>query len=157
MPACAVARRTPAISGMSGTSLGARGDTAEDIEACHRRACPGDPDWLATCLQNGNGRDKSRPSRIVSIYGSILFLCRIGRLGWRCRTGWRGRFGIGLRLVLLLDLRLGAQLGDQVRLGFAGDELLELRLHVGKGRRLLLALVLELDDVPAELGMHRFG
>src|SRR5437016_947667 len=31
MPASAVARRTPAITGMSGTILGARGETEEDI------------------------------------------------------------------------------------------------------------------------------
>src|SRR3954471_24271265 len=33
MPASAVARRTPAITGMSGTCFGARGETEEDIGA----------------------------------------------------------------------------------------------------------------------------
>ena len=38
-----------------------------------------------------------------------------------------------------------------------GDVIFDLRLDLFEGRRRLGALVLDLDDVPAELGLHRIG
>src|SRR5689334_21579554 len=71
----------------------------------------------------------------------------------------RGRGGLGRlgRLVEALDLRIGAQLADEVHLRLALDVALELALHLVELRRLALALVLDLEDVPAELGLDRLG
>src|SRR5690349_24567453 len=105
MPAAAVASVTPAIAGMSGTRLGASGETA----------------------------DVMRPP-------AELFL-------W-C---------VGLRLIEALDLGLCAQLGDELGLRLADHVGLELVLDLVELGDLALALVLELDDVPAELRLHRIG
>src|ERR1700704_6689395 len=58
---------------------------------------------------------------------------------------------VGGRLVEAFDLGGLAQLGDELGLRLAGEEILDLVLHLFEFRRLLGALVLELDDVPAEL------
>ncbi|MCX7297615.1 MAG: hypothetical protein NTU64_12235, partial [Hyphomicrobiales bacterium] len=65
-PASAVASFTPAISGMSGTLVGARGETAEDMcEPCHHRAGAKrrDPvisiDEARTCLPKRDGTRNS--------------------------------------------------------------------------------------------------
>ena len=59
------------------------------------------------------------------------------------------------RLVEALDLRRLAQFGDEVGLRLACQEGLDLVLHLLEFRRLLGALVLDLDNVPAELRLHR--
>ena len=82
----------------------------------------------------------------------MLLLCG------RCRCGLRiGGLGRIVLLIESLDLRFGAQLRDIVRLRLADDEGLELRLHLLEGRCLAGALVLDLDDVPAELRLHGVG
>src|SRR5438477_8839104 len=72
----------------------------------------------------------------------------------RLRIGRLGRVG---RLVQTLDLGLGAELADEVGLGLAGDVGLDLGLDLGEVRRLAAALLLDLDDVPAELRLHGVG
>src|SRR5215469_18940155 len=61
------------------------------------------------------------------------------------------------RIVEALDLGALAQLGDEVGLRLARQIGLDLVLHLFEFRRLLDALVLDLDDVPAELRLHRIG
>src|SRR3954469_59040 len=59
------------------------------------------------------------------------------------------------RLVQPLDLGGLAQLENELLLGLAGQVLLDLLLHLLEGRHGLPPLLLELDDVPAELALHR--
>src|SRR5215467_13290265 len=128
MPASAVARRTPAITGMSGTVLGASGETVEDI------AGRLDGSWI--CRWPGDARPLlcfRYPWRQRSD-SEFLLLRRgchlaVGRLGRVSRLGVRFRLrlgGIGRRLVQTLDLGFRAQLGDIVGLGLASDILLDL-------------------------------
>src|ERR1039457_2163766 len=56
---------------------------------------------------------------------------------------------------LVVRLRLGAKLIAEGGGLFLGQALLDLRLHVGQRRELRFASVLELDDVIAELRLHR--
>src|SRR6185437_10944403 len=79
--------------------------------------------------------------------GKSLLLRRLRRSG---RGRRRDR-------VHLLDLGFGAQLGHEIGLRLARDILLDLLLHLVEARRRLLALVLDLDHVPAELRVHRLG
>ena len=65
--------------------------------------------------------------------------------------------GAGARLVEALDGRRFAQILDQFGLRLVGDEILDLAVHFVEGRRRLGALILDLDDVPAELRMDRIG
>ena len=77
-----------------------------------------------------------------------LLLRRRGRI--ERRVGCR-------RLVEALDGRRLAQVFHHLRLRAVGDIILDLRLDLFEGRRWPGPLVLDLDDVPAELGLHRVG
>src|SRR5215472_11734390 len=135
MPAAAVASRTPSMAGSCGTDFGARGETAVAMEKTKRE---------------GAG---VRPARVLKgSCAAALLLRRVA--GGRRRHGGRGRQGgRGRRVVEALDLRGLAQLADIVRLGAPYQERVELLLDgIELGYR-PLALVLELDDVPAELGL----
>src|SRR5256885_15714692 len=77
-----------------------------------------------------------------------LFLLRRAR----CRN--RRRLG---RRVDALDLRLRAQFVDQIRLRAARQEIFQLVAHLVELRNRPVALLLDLDDVPAELRLHRIG
>src|SRR6478752_7504603 len=118
MPASAVARRTPAITGMSGTFFGASGETAEDIAGCLGEV------WICRCpaplcedalrawgRASGSFRYSSRhrsDSKFLLLGGrrhlAVGGLRRVGRLGVLRR--------VGRRLVRPLDLGFGAELGD---------------------------------------------
>src|ERR1700690_3459927 len=65
----------------------------------------------------------------------------------------------GRRCALGQTLDLGAltRLGDEVLVRLLHQHGLDAILHRIEGRRLALALVLDLDDVPAELALHRIG
>src|SRR6188768_3405409 len=84
--------------------------------------------------------------------GSILLLLLGRRSGWRRCSGRRRS-----RRTDALDLAFGSQLGDERPLLAAHHEVLQLILHLVELRRLAIALVLDLDHVPAELGFHRIG
>src|SRR5262249_59595013 len=68
------------------------------------------------------------------------------------RRGYGGLFFGLCRLVHALDFRVCAQLGDQVRLRLAHYEIFNLRLYILEFRGLFCPLVLNLDDMPTELG-----
>src|SRR5215813_446503 len=135
MPAAAVARRTPSIGGMSGKRAGASGETAVAIGRG----------------PNGRGPKKSWPGRPghddevdrADAVNRLLFLL-LGLGGLR-------------RFVEAFDLGGGAQLGDKLDLRLALDIALELALDLVEIRRLPLALVLDLENVPAELSLDRIG
>src|SRR5262249_54277177 len=61
------------------------------------------------------------------------------------------------RLVEALDLGVCAQLGHEIDLRLAHRELLDLVAHGVECRRLALALVLDLEHVPAELRLDGVG
>src|SRR5258707_8032457 len=58
-------------------------------------------------------------------------------------------------LVEALDLGVGAQLGDEIHLRLAGCELFDFAADLVERRRLARALVLDLEYMPAELGLDR--
>src|ERR1044071_7395925 len=125
MPASAVASRTPWIAGMSGTFVGARGETVVLI-------CNGSMNDVLNVPQT-KWPGQARPSRMLTCIDRLLF--RYGRL-------------VVVRafdLVELLDLGPFAKLVPQFGPRFASHEALDLRLHVGIGPRRLLPLVLDLD------------
>src|SRR5262249_27374481 len=62
-----------------------------------------------------------------------------------------GRLGVDM-----LDLGALPQLGDDVGLGPADHEGLDLVLHLVVGRNGTIPHVVDPDHVPAELGLHRF-
>src|ERR1700761_6480330 len=71
MPACAVASRTPAICGISGTSVGARGETAEDMMNPFGGIVRS---VLHKVTQNVNGRDKPGHDDLMKfMVGSCYF------------------------------------------------------------------------------------
>src|SRR5262245_1360063 len=140
MPAAAVARWTPATAGMSGKCAGASGETAVVMPRVYRgpacaatRRLPRRPGW--------------------SFAGARRSCLRLGR----SVLALPGRPALLGRLVEALDLRALAQLADELALRFAREIGLDLVLHLLELRRLLGALVLDLDDVPAELRLHRIG
>src|SRR4051794_2669266 len=148
MPAAAVARRTPPIAGMSGTSLGASGETVGVMRSLGRK-------------ENRRARGPATMTPIGRRL-SILLLCAGRACACRAcarRAAGRGRGGGGARSrsVGPLDLGAVAQLGDEIGLCLAHHVGLELRLHLIEGWNLALALILNLDDVPAELGLYRVG
>src|SRR4051812_6783528 len=149
MPAAPVARRMPATSGISGNFLGAKGETVEDIA---RLLCVG----YENARRGGRASTKHytamRCRSILLLLGSrrrSRSRRGSGSRSRRRRGGGRGRFTDAL------DLAFGAQLGDQFCLRAAHQIALELILDLVELRRLALALVLDLDDVPAELRLHR--
>src|SRR3954468_18256689 len=152
MPASAVARWTPAITGMFGTCFGARGETEEDIAGALMES------GYADARRGGRASQRLRYSSRHRSDSEFLLLrgrrhLAVGRLGIR-------RLGVLCcirRLVQPLDFGFRAQLGDVVGLGLAGDILLDLRLDLLEIRRLAAALFLDLDDVPAELRLHGVG
>src|SRR5580692_12287233 len=149
MPAAAVASRTPAMAGMAGVVFGARGETAVDMIA----SCAGStrasmrrlsvPLGAMDCRVKPGNDDQERNAR-------RLFLRRRRRVERRGIRRGRG-------LVEALDLGGLAQIVDQFRLSAMRHIVLQLDLDLIEGRRRLGALVLDLDDVPAELGMNGFG
>src|SRR4051812_24871772 len=78
-----------------------------------------------------------------------------GRLGAGGRPG--GGRGRRRRRGGAFDLGGGAQLGDELGLRLARDIGLELSFDLIEGWQRLLALVFDLDDVPAELRLYRVG
>src|SRR5215831_5586460 len=90
-----------------------------------------------------------RSANIPTRRWSVLLL-----LGWVVLPDWLVLLGW---LVEALDLGALAQLGDEVGLRLARQKGLDLILHLVEFRRLLRAPVLDLDDVPAELRLHRIG
>src|ERR1700730_3060016 len=61
------------------------------------------------------------------------------------------------RFVEALDLGGLPQFGDELGLCLAREKGLDLTLHLFEFRGLLGALVLDLDDMPSELRLHRIG
>src|SRR3954452_20807003 len=112
MPASAVARRTPAITGMFGTFFGARGETEEDIASALMGS------GYADARRGGRASQRLRYSSRHRSDSEFLLLrgrrhLAVGRLGIR-RLGVR-RLGVLCcirRLVQPLDLGFRAQLGD---------------------------------------------
>src|SRR6266540_7508884 len=129
MPAAAVASFTPAIAGISGTSVGASGEMVVDMRAPsstrfnRSRTWAGHPrlEVRSTRSQTWNGR-ALRPGHDDGRYyrsersNSDFLLLRRGR-----HLGIRGLWGVGLggfrRLVHALDLGGFAKLGDVFGLG----------------------------------------
>src|SRR5215475_12547695 len=166
MPASAVARRTPASSGMSGTLVGASGETEEDMMASgNRREALNiiSPRWRGEVGWRRNEKagpgDRSRPgSQKLHTISARLLLRRRRHLGVLGRVGGLGSAGRRVGgLVHALDLGALAQLADIVGLRLARDIGLDLGLDLIELRRLAVALFLDLDDVPAELRLHGVG
>src|SRR5207342_224966 len=129
MPAAAVASLTPAIAGISGTSVGASGETAVDMGTSESGykwlswpglSRPSTPCLRSTELQDVDGRDK--PGHDDGNYywsrrsDSEFLLLRRRHLGFGgLHVLGCVRFGVGLRglfrLVQALDLGGLAQLG----------------------------------------------
>src|SRR5215471_5269659 len=59
------------------------------------------------------------------------------------------------RFVEALDLCIDPQLGDEIHLRLARGELFDLAPNLVKRRRLAHALILDLENMPAELGLDR--
>src|SRR4051794_17361660 len=115
MPASAVARRTPAITGMSGTFFGARGETEEDIAGALMGS------GYADARRGGRASQRLRYSSRHRSDSEFLLLrgrrhlavgrLRISRLGIG-RLGRISRLGVLCcirRLVQPLDLGFRAQ------------------------------------------------
>src|SRR3954449_7425061 len=171
MPADAEASLTPAIAGMSGKSVGASGETADDMSKfpnitttniCLGRACPGHPSLFSmeARVEDVDGRDKpghevGRYYRVERSDSEFLLLGRrhlaLRRLGGLSL----GRRGSGL--VHALDLRGFAQLRYIVGLRLAGHVGLDLAVDLIELGGLAVALFLDLDDVPAELRLDGVG
>src|SRR5262245_8763947 len=141
MPAAAVARRTPAIAGMSGKRAGASGETAVAMgELVQKRSGPGH--GRAKRCRASNAWWPTLMKAIERAKSIALILRRLfRRLSRRRRLRLCRRLR---RLVEPLDLGLGAQLVDELDLRLALDIGLELRLHLVELGRLALALVLDL-------------
>src|SRR5262249_36782994 len=152
-----VASLTPATGGMSGKRAGASGEMAGAMASflCHGRSEPRGDTASGRCdcrllqalpattgfgiwapLAPERQRGVTRIPKSEQRYSVFILLCR---------------------LVEPLDLGALAQLGDEVRLHLARQIGLDLVLHLLEFRRLPGTLVLELDDVPAELRLHRIG
>src|SRR5882757_3979307 len=140
MPAAAVASRTPSTGGMSGKRAGASGETLAAMGALNPL-----PSWPGTAVLRTAmpGHDGEK----VFLVSQRSILLRFG--------GLLGGFVGGL--VEALDLGGAAQLGDEVDLRLAHHVAFELGLDLVEFRRLTLALVLDLEDMPAELGLDRVG
>src|SRR5712671_2099254 len=136
MPAAAVASRTPSTGGMSGKRAGASGETLLAMGALNPL-----PSWPGTAVLRTAmpGHDGEK----VFLVSQRSILLRFG--------------GLLGGLVEALDLGGAAQLGDEVDLRLAHHVALELGLDLVEFRRLTLALVLDLEDMPAELGLDRVG
>ena len=121
-------RRTPAISGRSGTCFGARGRRwMTCAPGCCRYAPPARGRALTVTARGGDHPTSS--------------LRRAGAAG-------AGAAGAPIRSAV------GAQLGDQVALRLCTRKLSSWSFTLSIPR-LALALVLDLDDMPAELRLHR--
>src|SRR6476620_4796621 len=168
MPAAAVASLTPAIAGISGTSVGARGETAVVMRAPVRpdqtvagpapaidvfRAGRRTRTWNGRALRPGH--DDGQYYRSERSNSDFLLLRGRRHLGIR---GLR-RVGLGgfSRLVHTLDLGGFAQLGDVFGLGLARHIGLDLGLDLLEVGGLAGALFLDLDDVPAEWRLAGVG
>src|SRR5579871_6560784 len=204
MPAAAVASLTPAIAGISGTSVGASGETASDIGDPAVRARQRSVSPLAACgerwaAQNHHASPRRKPGPITTglvfaklinpralsidhavrvparaepVIGprfartrwlgrddQILLLRRrrhLGVFGCVGRGGGRRRRRVG-GLVHALDLGALAELGDIIGLRLARHISFNLALDLIELRRLAVALLLDLDDVPAKLRLHGVG
>src|SRR5579871_2842715 len=125
MPAAAVASFTPAMGESSGVEPGARGEMTVGIGTTGKDPCP-------------------FASRGPAPQDAATAICRAGR-----------RFSVLFGLVGLgvepFDLGALARLGDEVLVRLLHQHDLDAVLHRIEGGRLALALVLDLDDVPAEL------
>src|SRR5499427_7495665 len=156
MPAAAVASLTPATGGMSGKRAGASGEMAAAMASflCHSRSGPRSDAESGRCNRRRRGWHPPPPAleyasaRVGTTAVSEENLEKQNRASVFLRLG---------RIVEALDLGALAQLGDEVGLRLARQIGLDLVLHLFEFRRLLDALVLDLDDVPAELRLHRIG
>src|SRR4051794_8599920 len=129
MPAAAVASRTPATGGISGTSVGARGEIAvammrfrnrRTISAVMAGIIPAIHVFSGLSMRTKDVDARDKPGHDANLLKTIFEVDLLlgGRsLGVRrlCRVGL-GRLG---RLVHALDLRGGAQLCDVVGLRLA--------------------------------------
>src|SRR5450432_722427 len=148
MPAAAVASRTPSMAGTCGVDFGARGETAVAM----RWTSVGwtEVRWVAR-MERSEIRDepKSRtavPALRFASCGLLLRSRSAGRHHGRGYGQWRRR-----RMVEALDLGGLAQLGNVFGLGAAHQIGVDLLLDRLQLRHRPLPLVLDLDDVPAEL------
>src|SRR5215467_10591045 len=166
MPAAAVASLTPLIGGRSGNCAGASGETALDMcfprSAASARERKGTARHrLARSLPLGSLDTRLREHDVGEKSQFSAFAPARERPQWAAGFRERGRWSVLLRLrlrgrlVQAFDLGGLAQLADELALRLARQEGLDLVLHLVELRRLLGALVLELDDVPAELRLHR--
>src|SRR6476619_3811866 len=172
MPAAAIASLTPAIAGISGTSVGARGETAVVMRAPVRpdqtvagpapaidvfRAGRRTRTWNGRALRPGH--DDGRYYRSERSNSDFLLLRCRRHLGIRGLDGIRLGVGFGGfgRLVHALDLGGFAQLGDVFGLGLARHIGFDLGLDLLEVGGLAGALFLDLDHVPAELRLHGVG
>src|SRR5580704_1086005 len=165
MPAAAVASFTPAIAGISGTSVGASGETAVDMGMPYRQrksswpglSRPSTSSGPSTGSQDVDARHKAGHDdrKYYRLRGSDSeFLLLRGRhfgIGGRCRIWlsrcvrlcgrvWLGRGGGGL--VHPLDLGGFAQLGHVIGLRLAGHIGFDLALDLIEIGRLAVALFL---------------
>src|SRR6266849_10496239 len=168
MPAAAVASRTPAIAGISGTSVGASGETASDMrgalidkETVMAGSIPAS--YVSVPVNEGHktcvpGTKAGHYVRILKTIYEVDLLLRRRHL--RILGGIRLGVSLGrrlFRLVQALDLGGFAELADIVGLRLARYIGFDLALHLLEVRGLALALLLDLDDVPAELRLDRVG
>src|SRR5208282_631343 len=132
MPQAAAASRTPAIGGRSGKRVGASGERSG---------------MLSSSRASRRERSAGRPPRRT---GGGLFLL------WLGAALLLVSFGLGRAVrVEARDCGLPAQVVDDFRDHVAARLALELVLLLLEGRRGGLAHLLDLDHVPAELGLDR--
>src|ERR1700733_1383193 len=157
MPASSVASTTPATGGISGNEAGARGEMVVDMML----VIPGRVQRESGIHNHDAIRyDRSygfRPSlRSAGMTKAFKTPCK-GNSSLLRRRGGIERGVRGRRLVETLDGGGLAQILHQLRLRAMGDVIVDLRLHLLESRRRFDALILDLDDMPAELGLHRIG
>src|SRR5262249_56027435 len=117
---------------------GSEGGTESESGGCHcglLQAGPGTAGLEYGSRWRRNGRSERRELRKAKQRRSVFILLRC--------------------LVEPLDLGALAQLGNEVGLCLARQIGFDLVLHLLEFRRLPGALVFDLDDVPAELRLHR--
>ena len=154
MPAAAVASRTPAIAGMSGTVVGARGETVVDMVDLQELCCRAGggsslaPESRATLPAQARTRDMSTTKNYCFGAGAGAAGAAPGAAAAGGGSAGRSRRSI---------LAVSRSMRDEFGLRLARDIGLDLILDLVEFRHRARALVLDLDDVPAELRLHRIG
>src|SRR6266446_3329873 len=165
MPAAAVANLTPSMGGMSGNCAGASGE----IGIAKALFC-GQLRWHHHIFLPGrhpiSGLSESRVlkcQKSAALQPTLVRRARprsmdSGLTALRPRRGMTPRRSILVllaRLVETLDFGGLPQLRDELGLSLARQKGLDLSFHCFELRRLFGAFVLDLDDMPTELCLHR--